>query len=399
MRRFHLLMGTGVIATTLSFGGVAAQTGGPADTQPLLMAQLMPGPEYPEVAPTERRKPARPPAASAQRELAPRAAIATTALRCLPPGEVPPDKDGDFARNMKLLQAEPGLCFSYDEFEENGIHWGLQIVQYQKPGNEVSLKTRERAGPLWFIPHDDENAAFDTAVKSLIKHGGTIVAVESGGTRLNEGQDPNRNFDAGGDRKCPLQLARSPQYTQHVLQWRDPKHPIIALHSNKPTGGISITRKVPFSTNFRAPEQIGGVNPDHTLVFVASSDSPEADPILHKFVKDMNAKHVNVIYETVSSKRSDCSLSNYASLRKIRDYLNVEVVTGDSAIQVKIVDVIMALLPIGPRVGSATTPAATEGPTGSVPSANTDDSEPRPAKKPRKTANKQKKPPAETNPQ
>jgi hypothetical protein len=189
-----------------------------------------------------------------------------------------------------------------------------------------------------------------------VRHGGTIVAVESGGQRLMQGQDPNRNFDAEDGAKCPLQLAPSPKYTAHVMrywEWQQHDQPIIALHSNRPAGNIKITRKVPFSTNFRAAKQIGGKNPDHTLVFVASADAPDADPNMRRFVDGLNSQGVNVIYETVASKHSDCSLSNYASLKGIRHYLNVEVVTGDSPIQKQIVRVIMEQLangPIGPRV-------------------------------------------------
>jgi hypothetical protein len=272
------------------------------------------------------------------------------------------DADGDFARNRALIEANAkDLCMNLDTFEEGRLHWTLQIIRKKSSNGEPLGR-----GPLWFVPHDDENAAFDTAIDSIVKYGGTIVAVESGGERLMQGQDPNRNFDAGGDRQCPQQIGRSPQYTRHVLsywEWQKDDQPIIALHSNRPTGNIKITRKAPFSTNFRAPNQIGGKNPDHTLVFVASRDTPDADPNLRKFVGGLNSHGVNVIYETVASKHSDCSLSNYASLKNIRHYLNVEVVTGDSAIQKDIVGVIMGQLaqgPIGPRVASGSASGSEE---------------------------------------
>jgi hypothetical protein len=380
MRKFHLLIGTGIIGVTLACGDLAGAQSVEPQT-PLLMAQVMPGPEG---TPAERRKPA----------AKQRTAIAPAPAGCLTPEQMP-DKDGDFARHMDALRS-PGLCLTYDVFEEGGIRWVLQIIKSQTSRSKIDPKDHVSTGPLWFLPHDDENAAFDTAIDRIQQYGGTIVAVESGGNRLNEGQDPNRNFDAGGDRKCPQQLARSPQYTKRVLQWWDRSQPIIALHSNRPTGSITIARSVPFSTSFRGKKaaSVGGIDPDHTLVFVASRAAPDADPALKGFVDAMNVNGVNVIYETVASKHSDCSLSNYASLMHIRNYLNVEVITGDSPTQIKIVNVIMDLMkqrgPIPALEGAAA--AAETGPTGSVPAANADDPEqPKPAKKPKKTA-KAKKP-------
>ena len=329
MRVFRLLIGTGVLGVALAFAcgspfTALAQYRSEVTTQSIAAPKTKP----------------RLAIQTAQQE--PSATQPAVQDRCLDPKDVP-DADGDFTRNMEALRS-PELCISYYEFPEGPLTWKLQVIR----------KKDKPQGPLWFIPHDNEDAAFDTAVKSVMVYGGTIVAVETGGQRLNHGQDPNRNFDAGGDRKCPQQIARSPRYTEEVLKWWDRSQPIIALHSNMPSGNIKITRQVPFSTNFPAlKKKIGGVNPEHTLVFVASRDTPSADPNLRKFVDALNGEGVNVIYETVASKHSDCSLSNYASLRNIRTYLNVEVITGDSAVQVKIVNVIMKLLaedPIGPRV-------------------------------------------------
>ena len=78
------------------------------------------------------------------------------------------------------------------------------------------------------MPHDNENAGFEAAFAALRKYGGTIVAVDSGGVRMNrtvtEGPpiDPNRNFHDG-----------LPLYPAQILSavnrgaW-----PIIALHTN-----------------------------------------------------------------------------------------------------------------------------------------------------------------------
>ena len=49
-------------------------------------------------------------------------------------------------------------------------------------------------GPFWFLPHDDENTAFDSAVYATKKYGGGFLAVMANNERYYKGQDPNRNF-------------------------------------------------------------------------------------------------------------------------------------------------------------------------------------------------------------
>jgi hypothetical protein len=262
---------------------------------------------------------------------------------CLPWSDIP-DFDGDFKRNSKAL-ASADLCLTYDAFEENGFFWVLQII-YSKT---------KRKGPLWAVPHDNENAGFDSAVHSVAKYGGTVVAVETGGQRNLRGtkgeQDPNRNFDVGEASRCKQQLAPSPEYTSRFLRWFDRSQPIIALHSNTPRNNvISIKQKQPFTRGFPASMPIGGKLPDNTLIFVASVADPAQDPNLRDFVRELNKRGIHVLYEIVSAARNDCSMSNYAALGGVRNYLNVEVVHGDTETQLRIVDHVMALLkdrPIG----------------------------------------------------
>src|SRR5262249_2293083 len=133
------------------------------------------------------------------------------------------DQDGDVRNNMVALRS-PELCIKKEEFSENGLHWELQVIQYRASPNSI----------LWEVPHDNEHAAFDTAVYGVTRYHGTVIAVEAAGQRLNEsGQDPNRNFNVGPGRKCPQQIAPSPEYTNRFLQRMRPDELIIALHTNE----------------------------------------------------------------------------------------------------------------------------------------------------------------------
>ncbi len=87
------------------------------------------------------------------------------------------------------------------------------------------------------------------------------------------------------------------------------------------------------------------------MVFVASLARRDDDANLSDFIDRLSQRGVNVMYELVSAERNDCSFSNYASLKNIRDYLNIEVVHGDDATQRRILDTVVELLqsqPIGP---------------------------------------------------
>lgn len=267
--------------------------------------------------------------------------------QCVVPAELY-DRDGDIRRNLQTLAA-PGLCARLEVFTEGKLRWVLQVIQNRGRPN----------GPLWVVPHDNENAAFDSAVHGLLRYGGTLIAVETNGRRLNGRQDPNRNFDAGIGSKCPHQVARSPVYTERVLRWWRTDQPIIALHTNeqgfegdrqKGRGHISMAKAPKSAMPFRAVQPIESRSPDDTLVFVASTRAPKDDPNLGQFVKALNERGVHVLYEVVTAK-NDCSMSNYAALSGIRNYVNVEVVHGDAAAQKRMIDIIVPLLMANGGIG------------------------------------------------
>ena len=271
------------------------------------------------------------------------------------------DRDGDFQRNLAELSTND-LCLKMDVFHEGGQTWILQIIQHKLDPGRI----------LWFVPHDNENDAFDSAVYGLKRYHGTIVAVETGGTRFNGRQDPNRNFQIeNATTRCRDQVAPSPIYTERVLRWHKGNALIFALHTNERgyagdghggAGGISIAKPLPGNIPFRAQGHAPGLSPDDTVVFLASTAPPQADRNLMTFVQTLQQNQINVLYETVSATHNDCSLSNYAALSGQRDYINLEVVQSDGQTQRMLVDRILDLLPpggIGPLLPAA--PMAQDG--------------------------------------
>lgn len=254
--------------------------------------------------------------------------------QCLKPGDIS-DRDRDFSRHPDLTG--PDRCVTETSFEENGARWTIQTVRNTK-----------KRGPLWVLPHDDEQAAVTTVAYALERYGGTAVLVDTGGRRINRGVDPNRNFDTGRSR---CRSRPSPRFVAAMLGERGWGAPVIALHTNAPGvagrggyGSISILAPGPGDRAYRGQSPTGGLASPDSLVIMATTRSPDADPGIQRLVDRLTDQGVNVMVEHASSRHSDCSLSNYAALAGISPYLNLEVRDGDSATQRRMVDIAMKIL-------------------------------------------------------
>ncbi|MEO5865776.1 MAG: hypothetical protein ABIS14_14195 [Sphingomonas sp.] len=229
--------------------------------------------------------------------------------------------DDDFVRHPDAA-TWAGLTVSRIAFSEERATWRLyRIEDRARP-----------TGPLWFVPHDNENAGFEAALVAIHKYGGTIIAVDSGGVRMNasvsEGPpiDPNRDFHDG-----------LPGYPSQVLAavnrgaW-----PIIALHTN--ARGYE-----PANSTCPHPEDVPGegevsvhfcnavMQPSESKTHAYPFDDTDTvafatynlvgGPDSAYCERELMAADFNVIHEKVID--SDGSLSNYAVLHHLA-YLNFE---------------------------------------------------------------------------
>jgi len=246
---------------------------------------------------------------------------------CLPPTSLT-DRDDD------LSIFGDGICASATTFEERGTRWTVHTFD------------SGRRGPLFVLPHDDENAALGTAAWALRTHGGVATVVESGGSRFVGGTDPNRNFDANA-LDCRRPGGRSPRFVEAMLAPRN--RPVIALHTNArgaaATGGAgSVSIRAPYagSEAFPSEEATGGRRSEDAMVILASR-SGARDPQVRRRVERLNRAGVHVLVETVDPARTDCSLSHYAVMNGIR-YANVEVAHGETGTQIEILDILIGSL-------------------------------------------------------
>lgn len=234
--------------------------------------------------------------------------------------------DDDFARHRDPAEWM-GLTVESIEFQNERTKWRLW---------RIADPARPRA-PLWFVPHDNENAGFETALAELHQRGGVIIAVDSGVDPAHDGQrfnyavergrpvDPNRNFDSA----LPGYAARVLADLQHGA-W-----PIIALHSNTrgfntaesacnrsdPPGNgvISIRFCDAVYTPHPSKSRAWPFDDDDTMAF--ASWRAGRDPSSAFCGDKLAAADFNVVFEEVAI--TDRSLSNYAVLHDIA-YLNFE---------------------------------------------------------------------------
>ncbi|THD38235.1 MAG: hypothetical protein E7773_00285 [Sphingomonas sp.] len=235
-------------------------------------------------------------------------------------------RDDDFARNRDP-SLWSGLTVERISFRENRARWAFwRIVNAGRPG-----------GVLWVVPHDNENGAFDAALRAVGRYGGILIAVDTSADDHSYAARLNRNVDRG----APIDPNRNftdaaPRYVGALLaDLRLGPRLIVALHSNAPgfdsggstcataprggSGGISIRvcsdRYHPVVSRSRA----WPFDDDDSMAIipygaVRGRAATFCGPALQ-------AADFNIAFEYV--RISDGSLSNYALLHGLR-YVNFE---------------------------------------------------------------------------
>ena len=202
------------------------------------------------------------------------------------------DKDGDFNRNAETLSGKRLL------------HRGGNLQGAPpRPGASQTIKTG-RPGPLFAVMHDDEDMSFDNAVAALKTYGGTLVAVETGGKRNQDGIDPNRNFSADGVGCKKLGKDATPKFTgssasSSIRASRSSRFTTIPESASRPAGvGHVSMDDVPKDMEAHASnDQNGPLAGDRTLVLLTSpvpvSTTSKAE------AAELSAKGINAVIESV----------------------------------------------------------------------------------------------------
>lgn len=228
--------------------------------------------------------------------------------------------DEDFARHRDPKEWA-GLSVRRLVFTDGEINWSVWRV----------VNEQLRDGPLWVLPHDNENATFGAALIALRRYGGIAMAIDDRAGRMNYDSasgasvDPNRHFyDA------------IPLYADRMLaDLGTPPRLIVALHTNSPgfqqgislcpitglggSGDISIrlctARYIPHPSLKKG----WPFDDEDTLALVPFTVGGDWRTAF--CVRPLMAADFNLITEQVAS--SDGSLSNYA-LGHHLTYINLE---------------------------------------------------------------------------
>lgn len=224
-----------------------------------------------------------------------------------------------------------GLSVRRQSVADQGVTWKLWRI----------ANRQRQDGPLWVVPHDNENAAFAAGLAAVRRWGGTLIAVDSGnddssraaryvhahdGSRL----DPNRTFTEdylGYVAAVLADLGRAPRA-------------IVALHTNAAGFDPSLATCGGSGETDRAGGGSGGIsillcNDTYTPRPAATRSWPWDDDdsvVIAPYLaagapgdgwcqRKLIAGNFNVTFEKVGA--SDGSLSNYAALRGL-PYLNFE---------------------------------------------------------------------------
>ena len=271
---------------------------------------------------------------------------------CLKPEQM---RSRDLQRNRSVIAGAP-LCIRRQEIHEGQFHWVFHLIEHRKATK----------GPFWVLPHDNENAAFDTALRAVIKYGGGMLAVDSNGARRHRGQDPNRNFSktASESRLCSAQRRPSPRYTLEILaHYQGRRGPYLSMHNNHDgwsgnggRGSISLYRETSVQRGFPSNSATGQLRDADNLIFIAGLGPPSSVGSVGRRIKALNAAGLNVVYKQVTDRSFDCSLSDYVARHRLGDYYNIEAQHGQGKAQTEMLHRLMSMLGIKPLQRAASSP-------------------------------------------
>ena len=252
----------------------------------------------------------------------------------------------DIKRNHNNIE---NLCLFSVRVKEHKYLWKMLLV--------LSDKKDTKKSAFWFLPHDDENTAFDSAIYAINRYGGGFLSILANDKRYFKKQDPNRNFGETKETSstCSKQKYSAPKYSKTIFKiidaFKSKKYPYLALHNNKDgyfsnggRGGVSILKSSRVVQSYKAYKHITkntkGLQDEDSLVYMAGiSKKPN-----HKKLNRLLNLGLNVKYEVVTKRRNDCSLSNYVVLhKKTTAYYNIETEHGDLKTQKKMIDKIMSI--------------------------------------------------------
>ena len=195
------------------------------------------------------------------------------------------------AKSPKLTN---NLKLTEEKIIIKGHKWKVKIFT-----NKISPK-----GVFWFLPHDNENTAEESARYAVKKYGGGYLKICANNQREFKGIDPNRYFNNNKFANKIIEI---------INRYRTDKVPYLTLHNNTNGGGVSILRGNQDDIRYKAHKHItkghGGLSDEDSLVYIAGKNIQQSD------INALTKKGLNVISEKTTTSNNDGSMSNYIALK------------------------------------------------------------------------------------
>lgn len=212
-----------------------------------------------------------------------------------------------------LLKAK-STAYSIINFTDlTGAKWSLHALQ--------NMEAPE--GPTFFVPHDNENDAFESGALAITTYGGHLLALECGEKRTcDKDIDPNRHF-----------MLENTLYVSTIMRFYDSKNfPVITLHNNHNShyrlggqGAIYADLEEPYTDG--AGFYYAGDADD--LIIYADNYQMDESPIFRFYQTEFERLNLNSIYEFIRPEGELAGhMSTYVLRHAGKEYFNIEAEHG-----------------------------------------------------------------------
>lgn len=237
------------------------------------------------------------------------------------------DPDVKKALKKGLLRPDQ-ISYHIIEFrDENKVKWRLQVFE-----------NLNRPGPTFFVPHDNENDAFQVGSRAINVFGGHLISLECKEKRTcYRGIDPNRYFDA-----------KNRIFSTTILRfYKSKSYPVITLHNNHDShrdlggeGAIYSDMESPYEGAYGFYHS---GDPDDLIIF--SDREPISESyIFRKYFDLFQELGLNSIFEEIVDTSSiGGHMSNYVLLNTNLEYFNVESEHGHEKVQYEYLSKLLSL--------------------------------------------------------
>lgn len=245
--------------------------------------------------------------------------------------EISKTEEPDIKRALgKGLLNAKSTAYSIVNFTDlTGAKWSLHVLQ--------NMKSPE--GPTFFVPHDNENDAFESGALAITTYGGHLLALECGENRAcDRNIDPNRHF-----------MLENTLYVSTIMRFFDAKSfPVITLHNNHNShyrlggeGAIYADLEEPYTdgTGF----YYAGDADD--LIIYADNHHMDDSPIFQFYQTEFERLNLNSIYEFIRPEGELAGhMSTYVLRHAGREYFNIEAEHGHFSAQNHYLNLLMDIL-------------------------------------------------------